>query len=339
MRIFLTLDYELYLGANTGSPENCLVRPMDELCRVSDLYGFRYVIFVDAAYILRLSQLSIKYPQLAKDYEMVTQNIKKLVNLKHDVQLHFHPQWLHSEYDQINKKWILNKMPYKLSDMKDDEVFSSFHEAKELLDQLAGYKTYAFRAGGYCLTSFEKYKELFLREGITIDSSVARGLSESTSIHAYDYRKVPEGTIYRFDDNVCVENTNGKFTELSISSVHWRGLHYMFLVRPRMMAYHPKVVYGDGQSIIDVPTNKSKGTFAAKIGKFFNPYQNLVCIDEIRSCQLEYIYNNFKKRGEKDLVLIGHPKAASDRSVKNLEAFVACCKNDIICTTKDLYNI
>ena len=29
MNILLTLDYELFLGAKTGSIENCLIRPLE----------------------------------------------------------------------------------------------------------------------------------------------------------------------------------------------------------------------------------------------------------------------------------------------------------------------
>ncbi len=31
MNVYFTLDYELFLGEKTGTPENCLIRPMDEL--------------------------------------------------------------------------------------------------------------------------------------------------------------------------------------------------------------------------------------------------------------------------------------------------------------------
>ena len=334
MNIYITLDYELFLGEQTGTPANCLIRPMNELCKVADKHNFRYTIFVDAAYLLRMYQLKDKFVQLAKDYEMVSEHISMLSYHGHDIQLHFHPQWLFSNFIE-GYGWDLQRLPYKLSDMKEEEVFSLFHEAKKLLDGIVDYRTISFRAGGYCLTSFTEYKKLFQEEGILIDSSVARGLYTTTPVHSYDYRHIPKKQIYHFDTDVCIESSNGPFTELSISTVSWSGVRYMTMVRPRMASYNPLVKYADGKSIVD---NKSRrqNSIVSKVSKFFKPYRDLASIDGIRSCQLDYIFDEVENSGQKDIVLIGHPKLVSDASVKNLDTFIAKCKNDIFRTTKDL---
>lgn len=329
MDIFITLDYELYLGKATGTPEQCLVRPMEELCKVADKHGFRYVIFVDAAYLLRMQQLKDNYSQLERDFQTVTDNLRLLAKQGHDIQLHFHPQWLKSGFDEA-KGWQLKSLPYKLSDLEEDEAFTQFHDAKALLDSVIGYPTTAFRAGGYCLTSFKKYKELFAQEGIAIDSSVARNGYVESPVHAYDYRIIPDKIIYHFDRDVCKEQKDGPFTELSITSVRWSAIYYMFRVRPMMASYCPENVFGDGKSIID--GNNHCGLIA-KVVKLFKPYKNLASIDGIRSCQLEKIYRREIERQNSPLVLIGHPKLASDVSVANLDAFIDSHKELSICTT------
>ena len=86
MNIFITLDYELFLGIETGTPENCLVRPMEELCKVADKHSFKYVIFVDAAYLLRMKQLKDNHPQLEKDYQLVSNHVRILAGQGHDIQ-------------------------------------------------------------------------------------------------------------------------------------------------------------------------------------------------------------------------------------------------------------
>lgn len=329
MNVFITLDYELYLGTITGTPERCLVRPMDELCKIADKHGFKYVIFVDAAYLLRMQQLKDKHPQLLNDFQLVSEHIKTLASQGHDLQLHFHPQWLKSDYDDM-KGWMLKTLPYKLSDLEEDEVFDLFHQAKLLLDNILGYKTTAFRAGGYCLTSFKNYRELFEHEGITIDSSVARNGYVESPVHSYDFRNIPSKIVYHFSNDVCKEQRDGHFTEISITSVHWSGFYYMFRVRPKMASYRPKEVFGDGLSIKD--GNEQTGAFA-KLEKFFKPYKNLASIDGIRSCQLEKIYRREKERQSATLVLIGHPKLASDASIANLDAFIGSHEELKICTT------
>lgn len=318
MKIFITLDYELFLGTETGTPEQCLVRPMEELCKVADKHGFKYVIFVDAAYLLRMKQLKDNHPQLENDYELVSNHIKKLAKQGHDIQLHFHPQWLKSDYDDA-KGWQLKPLPYKLSDLEENEAFVLFHEAKALLDIIIGHQTTAFRAGGYCLTSFKSYKELFEQEGISIDSSVARNGYENSPVHAYDYRSIPDKIIYHFESDVCKELENGPFMELSITSVRWSGLHYMLRVRPLMASYHPKEVFGDGKSVTD--GNEQTGLLS-KLMKFIKPYKGLASIDGIRSCQLDAIYTKEECKKHDTIVLIGHPKLASDASVANLDAFI-----------------
>lgn len=330
MNIFITLDYELFLGTETGTPEQCLVRPMEELCKVADKHGFRYVIFVDAAYLLRMQQLKDNYPQLERDFQTVTDNLRLLAKQGHDIQLHFHPQWLKSGFDEA-KGWQLKSLPYKLSDLEEDEAFALFHEAKSLLDSVIGYPTTAFRAGGYCLTSFKKYKELFEQEGIIIDSSVARNGYVDSPVHAYDYRNIPNKIVYRFSSDVCKEQWDGIFTELSISSVLWSGLYYMFRVRPIMASYRPKEVYGDGKSVVD--GNEQTGLLS-KLMKFIKPYKGLASIDGIRSCQLEKIFERERNTGRDTLVLIGHPKLASDASVANFDAFIGKHRELTYCTTE-----
>lgn len=333
MRLFITLDYELFLGVETGSPENCLIRPMEALEGVANKHGFKYIVFVDAAYLLRLWQLRTSYPQLNKDFELVSNHVKYLALQGHDIQLHFHPQWLYSEYNDIYNKWQLKSIPYKLSDMKEEDAFLLFHEAKKLLDEIIGYKTSAFRAGGYCLASFSGYKKLFKQEDIRIDSSVARYGYVETAVHAYDYRDIPSKIIYNFDSDVCKEQVGGKFTELSITSTRWSGLEYMLKVRTKMASYNPKMVYGDGKSVSD---GRKRMNIFSKILKFVRPYKNLASIDGIRSCQLEKVLEKEKGLKREALVLIGHPKLTSDVSIANLDSFIGNHVDLNICTTSIL---
>lgn len=278
-------------------------------------------------------QLRASHPQLNKDFELVSNHVKYLAQQGHDIQLHFHPQWLYSDYNGSYNKWQLKSIPYKLSDMKEEDAFLLFHEAKELLDGIIGHKTIAFRAGGYCLTSFFGYKKLFENENIIIDSSVARHGYVETAVHAYDYRDIPTKIIYNFDSDVCKEQVGGKFTELSITSTRWSGLEYMLKIRTKMATYNPKMVYGDGKSVSDA---RKKINISSKFLKFVRPYKNLASIDGIRSCQLEKILDKENKLKRDSLVLIGHPKLASDASIANLDSFIGKHEDLMICTTSIL---
>ena len=116
MNLFITLDYELFMGV-PGTSLKSLVEPMSKLTKVADKYGVKFVVFVDAAYLYRLHQLKSTCSDLLSEYELVSTNVRELEDDGHDIELHFHPQWLYSDYDNINHKWIMDYEHYKMSDM------------------------------------------------------------------------------------------------------------------------------------------------------------------------------------------------------------------------------
>lgn len=330
MDLFVTLDYELFLGRKTGTPENCLIKPMNELCAVADKIGFKYVVFVDAAYVLRLFQLKDQCIQLQEDYNIITKHIKSLVDKGHDIQLHFHPQWLYSSFDNISREWKLDLLHYKISDMEPNFALETFGAAKRLLDEIVGYTTCAFRAGGYCLDTEMGIQSLFKENKIKIDSSVARGLFENKSAHKFDYRTVPPSTIYRFNDDVKKEVANGDYIELSISSVKIRLFEYFRRVKKLQKTYKPSIVYKDGTSM----NSLEKVSVISKILGLLKGKVYLASIDGISSTMLPLF---FKKSSDNQYVLIGHPKNATDASISLLNDFLNKYKGVIVYkTTKDL---
>lgn len=58
--IIFALDYELFFGKNTGTIENCLISPTDELIKTTDKYGIKYTFFVDSGYLINLKKAALK---------------------------------------------------------------------------------------------------------------------------------------------------------------------------------------------------------------------------------------------------------------------------------------
>ena len=79
MKVLLTLDYELFLGQKTGTIEKCLVQPMSLLSNALVDYGGRFTIFVDATYLLRLSQLASEQSELQEDFNMLVDHLRCLL--------------------------------------------------------------------------------------------------------------------------------------------------------------------------------------------------------------------------------------------------------------------
>lgn len=331
MNLYLTLDYELFLGENSGTPENCLINPMNELCRVAEKHNCKFVIYVDAAYLYRMQQLCSIYPDVQKQFTLVCNHVRSLAEKGHDVQLHFHPQWLYSDWDDMHGQWVIDRNHYKLSDLTLSEARSSLSYSKNLLDDIIGYKTTAFRAGGFCLDPFAPYAGIFKELGLVIDSSVARGLAISSPIHNFDYRVVPKEQIYRFEKSVKEKDDLGDFVEMSISSATWSFLKYYLKIRPIRSNFHPTRIYKDGNGIVD-----SQPSLASKLHNFFSSKHIIMSFDWEWSNLLPLFVNYARKNGQNDIILLGHPKNASDQSIKNLDRFLSNAKDIEIRTTVSL---
>lgn len=316
MNIYLTLDYELFLGEKTGTPENCLIRPMDELCKVADKHHFKFVIFVDATYLLRMQQMKGQFKEVDRQYDLVSNHVKSLAEKGHDIELHFHPQWLYSNWDEDAKQWKMDRDHYKLSDLSIEEAKSSLRAAKNLLDEIVGYETKAFRAGGFCLDTFNEYKETFQELRLVIDSSVARYTCVRTPVHSYDYRQIPQEQIYRFSNSIKKKDDNGQFLEMSITGVHWNVLTFWLNIRSKLEKRKPTLEYKDGKGIVD-----KKQTLAGKIVEVLTRNAYLASIDGLWSNAIEDYYKYVLKKGWSEMILIGHPKNATDLSIANLEWF------------------
>lgn len=329
MNVYFTLDYELFLGEKTGTPENCLIRPMDELCKVADKHHFKYVIFVDATYLLRMQQLKGRYKEVDRQFDLVSNHVKSLAEQGHDIELHFHPQWLYSDWDEATQQWIMDRDHYKLSDMPLGDAKRYLKEAKVLLDSIVEYKTIAYRAGGFCLDEFKDFKEIFRELGLKIDSSVARYTHIASKVHYYDYRKIPKEQIYRFSNSNKKKDDNGEFVEISISGIHWSFIKFLFKIRGKRLKNLPTIVYKDGKGIVDKKTGVITKVLEAVNRNFY-----LANIDDLWSNVLEDYYEFAQANNWQELIMIGHPKNASDLSIRNLDEFLSNHKDINILTIK-----
>ena len=56
--IFVTFDYELFFGVQTGTAENCLLDPTNRLIQMAEKYQARFTFFVDVLYLMKLKEYS-----------------------------------------------------------------------------------------------------------------------------------------------------------------------------------------------------------------------------------------------------------------------------------------
>jgi hypothetical protein len=310
MNIYLTFDYEIYFGENHGTVEKCILQPTEELMRIGKLFHIPFVFFVDCGFILKLDEYRKKYSRLEKDYEGITSQIKRLVEEGHDVQLHIHPHWVDSYYN--GEKWIIDVRRYKLADFDGVAIADIVRRYKKVLTELTGKKIFAYRAGGWCLQPFERLRNAFLENEISLDSSVFRNGYFFSEQYSYDYRNAPDTDIYRFDSDPVTAVENGFFTEVPISAIRNSPLFFwklFFLGRKDPYLHKP---LGDGRAMA-APGYRKK-----LLTRFTN---NPVSMDGYNSVLLQKALSERQRKNAGHMVVIGHPKALSRFSFQQISAF------------------
>jgi peptidoglycan/xylan/chitin deacetylase (PgdA/CDA1 family) len=313
MKIYLTLDYELFLGADTGSVELCLIKPMEYLCAMADKYRVKFTIFVDAAYLCALKRF-IKYQQINRDYNIVVQHLSFLKQKGHSIALHLHPHWFYAEYN--GNDWIAPSGHYKLSDIPLEEVYNIIAESKSLLEEIINTRVSAFRAGGFSIQPFELYAKIFEDLGLNIDSSVLCGMQYNSDNQQYDYRNAPQKDSYPFSKDICKEDNKGPFREYPVSTHGISPLFWWKLSMRKILRLKSHKNLGDGKSI--------ETTSQSIISRLTRPQMGFACMDGYKSSQLFKMREQHLKRfgQEAHFLIIGHPKLTTLYSLKILERVI-----------------
>lgn len=317
MNILFTLDYELFLGARTGTVRNCLITPMRQMIAATERYGVKFTLFVDATYLYRLHELSHEYPVLAEEHREITEHLLELQRCGHDLQLHIHPHWHYSIFD--GKEWKLDHDHYKLCDLPVEEAELIFAQTKDHLDAVIGKKTIAFRAGGFSTQPTCILRTLFEKHAISVDASVCPGTVYDSPQQQYDYLSAPVKDCYRFTEDICREENGGKFVEVPISMHRVSPLFYWRYVATRLLKLPSMRLWGDGRAV--------KATGESIRSRLMGYTPGMATIDGYKCSLLQAAYRHAKQKGNGVLCVIGHPKLASAYSVKKLGDFCRKVQN------------
>ena len=332
MRVYITLDYELFLGKETGSVDECLIRPTNRLeSYLSNLSeNAKIVFFVDALFLLRLRELTSVSRKLKDEFERIVSQLQSLSIKGHDIQLHLHPQWFYSEYDFVDEKWILDFEHYRLEDCPQDDVDKMVRTGVELLESITGIRPTAYRAGGYSFPQAPEYIAVLKKYGISEDSSVFMGKKASGKYQQYDYSMIKNYQPYSFSQSVICADSDGSFTEYPISVIRVNPFCYFFvLLTEKFKCGVGLRIMGDGKGIgTTLPRWKRAFTHLLKL---FKPVYMPASLDGINSYWLETVYRRVVKKRSEVMVLMGHPKLLTEYSLHRLGEFLM--KSQCTCAT------
>lgn len=311
MKIYLTLDYELFFG-RSGSPQKCILEPTDRLAEICDRRNARCVFFVDAGYLEKLCTYSQRFPQLERDREQVAGQIQRLSRSGHEIQLHVHPHWEGTVYD--GTQWVFDMKRYRLDTFSDAAALDIFGRYVRAITSITQKPVLAFRAGGWCIQPFAKFQPAFEQFNIAVDSTVFTGGKNTTESEWYDFTGAPDEDCWRFQTDPCKSEPNGKFTEFPIASYRVSPTFFWRLAVTKIIKSRLHRSFGDG-----VPSANSPGQLTRLLTTFSN---SVVSLDGYKSSFLMKAYKAAKRRHRKHFVVIGHPKALSEYSLTKLDYFL-----------------
>jgi len=335
MNVYVTFDYELFLGPKTGTVDNCLIKPTNRLMEIAQKHKVHFIFFVDVLYLIKAHEYINTSPIIKEDYNKVYDQLVQLSKKGHDLELHIHPQWYYSMYDTLKHEWCMDFKHYKLSDCSIIDVEDMISKGCSLIQQITGKNPVAFRAGGYSFPIDKRVVDLLKKYNISKDSSVMPGAKAQTDFQVYDYSSIKKSNCYRFENNISVIDPNGFFEEYPITTRYVVRLWKLLKERVILLKHNEILnVIGDGKGVGYL--NKSTMKNNRKLFDMIKPAQIRASLDNRSSCWLNYIYWSLKSEKNNIMTIIGHPKNQTMYSFIQLDKFLTkVLRNDKVITFKD----
>lgn len=240
VRLFLTFDYEVFLGKNYGSEEEVLFGPTTALLETAREVALPLNFFADVGSVAAYSREG--------QFEYVRRFEAQLASAVadgHDVQLHVHSHWAWANWS--GSGWLPDPAKLNSWDLEEEEertflrlqVRSGVSYLESLLRPVdPRYRCVAFRAGGLGFGRRPHLLSSALAEaGIRIDSSVVKELAVDCDTAVFDYSRTPPGPNWRFPATAAptVESKEGIY-EIPIATFRMSLLNQLSFLLGRARA-------------------------------------------------------------------------------------------------------
>lgn len=319
MKIYLTLDYELFLMNPSENIEYSLIDPTNKFNDILKKYNVNATYYVDAGYLFALNKQKKTFPKLNSDFNKIVSQIKNLELSGNEIGLHVHPHWEDSYYN--GHKWIMNHSRYKLADFTKEEATSILVKYYILLQSILKYKILSYRAGGWCIEPFSNIRDALIDCEIFIDSSVFVGGFCCNKTHKYDFSKYPNKETWKFNSDPHLEDSNGLFTELPFTSYQLSPIIYWKILVNKLFLKFFNVLYNNKSGDAINPS------FKDILEKLFFKSFHAVSIDSFKSSYLKNIYFKQKKEKTSNFNIIGHPKCFSNKTYLHVDYLIKTAIN------------
>lgn len=322
LKLLLTFDHELPLGGVRTSYKEAMFDPTDRLFELADKLEIPIVLFTDVLCGIRFKEWD--YNSFYKPY---VKQLQDAILKHHDVQLHLHPHWLTSSFE--NNAFIPSK-DYRLADFKADKTYPIDNIIKTGIDFLKeecrkvnqNYECIAFRAGGFNIEdATQAIITSLYKNGIRFDSSIVKGYYFRSGLSEVNCLNMPTAPNWfiGIEGNLRKEANEGIF-EVPIASIP--KTPFEMPTRFKLKKLSSQAPNDHGFQIHEGnPTDlksRFKMLFAARMLSFDNYTLSIDYLMKI----LDHNVRKYRNNDTATLSVIGHPKSMGDYSFSLMESFV-----------------
>lgn len=319
--IIFSFDYELFLGTNSGTPQNCLIIPTNYLLNLFRKYHVKNaVFFVDTTYLIKMKEYSQQYSQISTDFELIKKQLIQLAEDGHYIFPHLHPHWEDAKYDKITNTWDLSIVAkYRFHNLSSVEKEQIFEQSIAILNEIIlpvcpDYRCDSYRAGGLSIQPFSDFKPFFEKHGIINDFSVIPETFEIGSLitRFFDFRNASHLNYYKFNEEVNKVDYTGKFNEFTVSTVRFNNFEKIInkVINKLGNLINNEKNFGDGLG----------ASFDEEI-KEVNTKEEVVSFEWTNKYKL---YKYKKQLNARNYIhFLSHPKMLTKKNFNSLEYFLS----------------
>ena len=344
LKIFLTFDYELPLGGITQSYDHSLFGPAEKLREVAEKLNVPLVFFADILSFVKFREW--KEEDYTQPFE---KQLKWFLQNGHDVQLHLHPHWLDSTFEDgrfvPSGKFTLaafagNPPPLNIEGIVKTGISELNKIGKAVFKD---YECIAYRAGGYNLApATSEILQALYKQGVRYDSSVCRGYYYVSDDSLVDFRRVPDlpNWYLPFDGDLSKAGKEG-ILEIPIAGKP-KGV-FEVPTSFKMKKYRNRAVENRGKMVHTSSHVGKKEKINQLLSNRMLTVDNHTYSPDYLMKILDYNVKKYKNHEEIMMSLIGHPKSMDGYHYYLLSSFVQKAREkygDMLSfvTFKDIYN-
>jgi hypothetical protein len=320
-----------------------MIRPAERMMEVCEDYGVRLTFFYDVCehWAFQEVQDGKGFENGERPADRLEEHLKEIVRRGHEVQLHFHPQWLRYEY--LGKgEWQLDHSLWRLPDVEEGwpeggekPLEELFRRGKATLERILrsedpSYECRLFRAGAWCIQPEGKVLEAMRAVGIEADSTVAPGKSVEEGNTRFNFKNAPKDRPYwRLKEDLCQADAEGDIWEYPIfteSTTRMQNAWFTFLkILKRVPLKAPDC---RGASVSEASRNGLNGKWK-KLKEVLTPGQRMFTYtDGTTLSEMQWMVRRAQARyrdheGTVPIIAIGHSKTFGNEG--ELRDFLSWC--------------